>query len=518
MRRALKAPLALVFAALLVSASVGLAVESGMVDREDVSPVGESQALACGGLCLVGAAAAAGIAVGAVGASAYLSDSDVNKTELSEADTQERKTRIYDSATTQRQNNAIYTDSVSNYAQDMKAPATMVAKNEYIRQLENGSSESTARSEAKQAASNYFAQRQVQLRNQWEVSAERYVSLNEMVQNDSNIASDYLYVRYRVPDNANSPFETTISGTSQSEVTLLNGTSISVTTIEASSGSMEAKPTVIHWNSGSNDDYEDETLLVRPPNSNYQTSEMIAMHEYPSIWSNIETVNSDVQTRIDNFVNSTYDSYQQGEINSSDLVDPYLGAREYSPESNYGSFTLRTLSSIGLNPPENLSNAGTMTIKDRETGSKVEGVLMSDGLPQSGEIEIGTVYDAQNLTGPQYVVDSETGTTHDLTGEFVVDNATTADGEPLNESSIGYQQIDYQTTDMAEFKALTEQLRNTTVAIESRQQRLRDGGGGGLFAGIGGSFGFGLTDSQAGAAVAFIVIFLLMAMAAVVKS
>ena len=152
---------------------------------------------------------------------------------------------------------------------------------------------------------------------------------------------------------------------------------------------------------------------------------------------------------------------------------------------------------MGVNPPDNLSSVGTMEVTDLESGATHTGVLLSDGLPQSGEFVVGQTYNAANLTGPQYVMDRESEQTHRLNGQFRLDNVTTMDG--ANQSSVAYRDVRYQSTNLTEYKQQQEDLRETLAEVEARQQKLRDPGVGGGF--LGGSIdpGVGITIVAAAA-------------------
>jgi len=512
----------------MVSGTAGLAVETGMVERDNVDPVGEAQAIACGGLCLLGVATAAGVAIGAVGGgyigANYLGDSDVNTTALEQADADEARKEVYTAGSVQQQNNRVFIDSHNNYAQDTQSIALMEGKNAYIRALENGSSEATARAEAKEAVSDYYAARQMQLINNWNTSIQTARNNNLVAEQHSNIDSEY--VTFNVSAGSSNSRDGYNLDAGNRTVNLVNQTDVTVENVRYTvtySGDGNSDTYNVYLGAGINNydgpsnggDSYPQNIEIQGPTSDYSKLRYHHFQDYHEAWTTWEQQNTEVHNKIDNFVDSTYSEYQEGDINTTDLVDPYLGAREYGPEENYGSWTLRSLISAGVNPPKDLSNTGTMTVTDHATGETREGILMSDGLPDSGEFEVGTTYHADNLTGVQYVVDGDSGTTHELTGSFTLDNATT-DGNSTN--SVAYEQVDYQTTNMDEFKALQRDLRNFSAQIESRQQRLRDGGGGGLFSGIGGSFGLGLSDSQAGAAILALLFVGLLALAAVSRN
>jgi len=52
-------------------------------------------------------------------------------------------------------------------------------------------------------------------------------------------------------------------------------------------------------------------------------------------WNTIKSQRQTVHGDMDTLVNNTYTEYQNGEINNSDLVDPYVLSSEFSPGSEY---------------------------------------------------------------------------------------------------------------------------------------------------------------------------------------
>ncbi|QLH83420.1 hypothetical protein [Halosimplex pelagicum] len=484
MRDGIGRALSLVAALLLVTSTLGGAATTGMVDLDDDGPVGEANALACGGVCVLGGVALAhGIAIGAAGAAAFMSDSGVNESALAQADAQELHKNVYESSVTQHQNNQILLDSYGNFLQDTPEVATMEGKNAYIRALNNGTSEAAARAAAREAIADYYAQKQAQVAAQYETSVQNYITQKHAVQANANLSNVYMW---NMDDGYASP-----DSNSTGSVTLVNGSTVEVTKFQASG--MVSGDSI----SGTIDPTQNElgtgvymvSLSVTPPNSNYNEELMMNFTDYKTTWSSIESQNAQIQDRLDTFINGTYSSYQKGEISNDDLIDPYLQAREYSPEGGeFDTWAISTLSASGLNPPENLTTTKTMVVRAPPTdGATYKGVLMSDGLPTGGTFQVNTTYNATTLAGPQYVVHTNTGETTELTGEFQLSQIRDVNGEPINQTTVRYREIDYTTTDLQEFKQLQDQVRNLTAELEARQSNLRDGGStGGLFPNFGG--------------------------------
>lgn len=486
------------FALALVTAAIGGATTfaDDTPVLEDASPVGESEAVLCGGACL--AAGAGGLLVGsavtAAGAHFFTSD-NVNETALMEADAQETQGSIHTAATTLSKDDEILHNSFSNHLEDAKAIALMEAKNEYIRELENDSSETVARAEAKNAADDYYSTRELQGLNSWSASFEQFRASVETARNASGLTPDGVTDLYGKNLEAYDFENIEVDGYGTTTYDLINGTDVqvdgaSIMADSAYADGSDGLPFGINGyyglnatsiEEGASADEQIYGMSIEHWDSQYDPVPMMNVSKYRVMFDEIAAQRAEVNNEIDTFVDSTYSAYTQGEINSTDLVDPYLGAREYSPEGNFNEWAARSTAALGMSMPANYSTFGSMKIEDLAAGTNVTGVLMSDGNPSGDLYEVGSTYNASTLTGSQFVFDAESGVDHELTGEFVVHNVTTTDGQSLD--NVTYSSVDYQTADMDEFKALMDDLRQRQAEVEARQQNLREGAGGGGFFG-----------------------------------
>jgi len=407
----------------------------------------------------------------------YIKNSpNTNAEQLAKTDAIETKKEIYDQASIQAQNNDLTNTAYANYLNDTESIALMEGKNAYIRALENGSAESVARNGAIEAVSSYYAVKQKNLIASWNTSATVIDSAHSTAVNTTNVSE--MFVKPIGDSN------TVHGGVDNSTLTLVNSSTVGVTRLHIKgtydTAGFHIDPTTgnktVNAYGGTTGDINLSQYIVKPPNDNYGELEVVNFNSYADRWQDIEQQNDDVQAQVDTFVNNTYSSYQQGDINTSDLVDPYLGAREYSPETS-DTWTLRTLSAMGMDTPENLSNIGRMNVT--ASGTTYTGVLMSDGTPEGGYV-VGETYNASNLTGAQFVA-TDDGDAVELEGSFTLDSARTTSGEEYAEGeSVAYKDVNYQTANTSEFKALQEDLDRLTAEINARQQEQRNAGGGGI--------------------------------------
>lgn len=482
LRSRLRRVLAVFFGLALVSS---LAVGAVMMQNPRVDTVQEASGEFVGeaeGQVAAGAMFAIGIA-GYWAYSEYIQESP-STSDLAKADAIETKKEIYDQAAIQAQNTDNTVTAYSNYLNDTASIALMEGKNAYIRALENGSAEAIARTAATEAVSDYYSTKQTNLKAAWNTTVTVANSARSTASNTTGVSSDYVY-----PDVYVDPPYTSISINSWKDpvnrsVQLVNGSDTTVKSPSMSlsiSGDGSYSDVNSHYTpNGGWIQYTPEGGIngydVQPPTESYSVLNM-SLSGIVSSWSEIQEQNTEVQAQLDTFVNNTYDSYQSGDINTSDLVDPYLGAREYAPENatQFQSWSLRSLSAMGLNTPENLSNIGRMNVT--ANGEVYTGILMSDENPADG-FTVGETYNASELDGSQFVA-LDSGGAAELTGEFTLGSATTAGGEQIAENeSVTYRNVSYETADTEEFQDLQNELDNLTEQINQRQQTLRAGAGG----------------------------------------
>lgn len=495
---------------------VSTAIFGAVNYRSQHSPVGDAEAVACGGVCIAAASFTVGaVAVGAV--NYFMDDGEVNRTALAETDANEARVNIYKSAVSAEESNDLLGTAYGNYLEDTASIATMEGKQAYIRALENDSSEGVAQAEAREAVSDYYAVKQIQLLKNWNRSVNKWQRLRSIAQNHPNVSSSYVNLEGNTGGDI---WSFRYKGISDYQVTLVNNSDMTTPAIEYQ---QEYGYSPSSWGKDmawaapgpvmtSDDRRSYQTYLtalrVDVPNDNYDSSDwakLLDAQQFRQRWSEIETQNQEVQNRIDNFTSSTYDQWSAGKISSEDLVDPYLGAREYAPEDGgYNQqYTMRSLQAMGIDMPENVANYRSMSVRLEDQGFSVDGILMSDGTPENGSFSVGETYNASNITGSQFVVSENRST--EIEGNFTITEVRDTEGNTVDTSSIEYKQVDYNTSDLSEYEQMLEELRATQEQLDAREQRLLEAanqsGGGGILSGLDGLTN-GLPVGPTGAAAA----------------
>ncbi|WP_170083222.1 hypothetical protein [Haloarcula rubripromontorii] len=419
------------------------------------------------------------------------------KVDTSESDAAQTKVDIYQSAQNSNAASEGFHTTLDNYLSDTKTQARIIGKNAYIKALNSGASKSAAKTEAKQAVADYYATKQVNLMNQYEVEAQNYDYLHSIAANESNIASTLdgnqdtfvgTYHTHPYGDGGTIEYQ----GLNSVSYTLTNGSSHTYQApkvfVDAGYDSGDninptltahTAPSSVESSAGSGrSSVHLESLMIRAPNDNYQNLKIVRWQEFNRLNSDIQSQNSEVQADMDTLAENTYSAYQAGEINNSDLVDPYVLSNQQSAGDDFQGWAAAQLTLMGTNSPENFDQIGSFNVTT-ESGTQYEGVLFSQENPASGQFESGTTYNTSKIGGTQYVVTSDRIV--ELDGEFTIDSISTQDGQTVQNVTI--QKTTYETTNVTELKQQYEDLAQKRAEIEAREQNLRGSSGGGLLGG-----------------------------------
>jgi hypothetical protein len=430
---------------------------------------------------------------------------------ISKTDENETHIDVHASALTVGAQSESFADSRSNYLKDVRNVARIEGKNAYIRALENGTTEAVARQKARNAVYDYYTRHQRAILKNRDIALEAYKYYYNRLSNES---SD----KYYPANGSYNSSKFTGSGGWKSSLnsvdgsngavkttTLLNGSQYNYTTyyLKWSGGStnrnVAPQDDHLHVFTGNGDQYDINgsdlnkmTLSIDPPDDTYNRAIVINVKRYISLYNKVQNDSKLVADEVDTFANETYEDWQDGKIETSELIDPYLAAREYGTSNqSFQEWNLAALSSLGVSSPETLDNTGKMKItSDNKTYT---GILLSDGLPDSGSFTVGETYNPNNLTGSQFVVTDNQ--TIQLEENFTIDSATTKSGESITD--IKYRNISYKTSTLDDYKNLLGNLSDLAAQIEARENVAIGGGSGSGSDGGSDPFGF-LTGKTAG--------------------
>jgi hypothetical protein len=219
------------------------------------------------------------------------------------------------------------------------------------------------------------------------------------------------------------------------------------------------------------------TLRMPAPSDSFDSLTLVDQGAWHQQWSEIETKESETKDVLQNFADATYDGYEQGSVDISDLTSPMM-AREDAPAGNPGAYTLQAMIQAEYGAPSDLQNIANMTV---ESGNRTySGILLSDSLPPNQTFVVGETYNAESMPGIQYVASPSTGRLTTLSGNFTVTDAVGPDGD--NITSVAYEDVDFDSTSVQGYKERLNTVKEKLAEVEARQQKMRQDvfGGGGL--------------------------------------
>ncbi|WP_435065631.1 hypothetical protein [Halobaculum sp. EA56] len=413
------------------------------------------------------------------------SHTDSSVQEVREASTNQTKVDIYNAGTSQKAAIQTHLTVTDNYLNDTSAAAWMRAEAAIAEAYKNGSSKAVAKNKARQAIANYYAIKQLNLIEQWNNSVVAYEILDRRARNESNISDGYLYVAFTYDGNDGIGPE--YLNKTEGTITLVNGTSVGAkefkfagTWYQSSQnvtlGINDGQKTYYNPDSGSSDSWTIQNLNISAPDSNYEDLRYTQLAKFKTQWNRIQEQNDNLQTEVDPFVNNTWDAYQAGTINATDVLSSVTqmskyGA-DYSTDSGNLYNTVAALSALGLDTPE-LNGTGTMTVMVDNV--EYHGLVMARQAP-NGTWEANTTYNASTIDGPVFLVTTD-GQKLDLDGEFRIASISSTDGTTIK--NVTTTKVVYKTSNTSELLDKMERIEELRKDMESKEQAAAGDGSGG---------------------------------------
>ncbi|WP_139171157.1 hypothetical protein [Halorientalis regularis] len=417
---------------------------------------------------------------------------DVDPAEGVEA--QQVHTELYSAALTATEAEQARNLTYSNYFEDTRTISRIEGKNAVVRALSNGSTESQTRFAADQAIEDYYSQKQVNYARQLGPTMRTVERIYNSAASESGLSADQV-VRSERATGTNKYREWL--KTENRSITLINGSTADIPVINASDG---FGGIIIGPHKTYTDDNYINTLVYSPDATQYHpiqeenTTRLLNSGDMESTWQKIKDQANSEKTHMDTFVNQTYPKWEAGMIDSEDLVDPYLGAREMDPTANGSTWATRSLTALGISPPANVSNLERMEVRDETTGAVYNGTLMAQADPANASgYAVGSTYNTSNINGDVFMATNEGP--RSLDGRFTILSADRIDGGSYEDGEqITYDRPDYSTTNLSKFKQMHEDVMALRADLEAREQRIEENaksGTGGLFGPLRDSLPFG---------------------------
>ena len=413
-----------------------------------------------------------------------------NQINTTGVDAEQTEIDIYQAAQNQKQSFQTANATLSNRLEDAKTVARIKGKNAYIRALNNGTSEAGARTAAKEAVTDHYATIQKNYATTIEQNQIAFSQWHQTANNESGISNQFVMPKDDMFTDQSVATETVtvtfVDGTTR-EVRIFGVMDSGYTPNTFYEFSAFASSDLSHGTYDLMEGGGNYDMNVEPPTTmNESTLYLHGASSSPDkaeAWNTIKSQRQTVHGDMDTLVNNTYTEYQNGEINNSDLVDPYVLSSEFSPGSEYQGWAAVQLTLMGTNSPDNFDQIGRFNVTT-DSGDEFQGVLFSQANPPSGQFARNETYDPANIDGTQYVVTAES--IEELEEPFTIESITTTDGESRDNVTI--VEKTYETTNTTELKQVYEDLAFWRAQAEAREQALKaegGDGGGGLFPGDG---------------------------------
>ncbi|WP_258302654.1 hypothetical protein [Haloferax larsenii] len=415
--------------------------------------------------------------------------------EMKEIDANQTEVDIYSGAVGSKAGHEAWVAPVDNYLNDSESVAWMKAQVAIAEAYQNGATKLEAQVAARQAIADYYAIKQRNVLEATSQHASEMAYLASVARNESGVSKRFLYAHGDHSDGSSYDGEFWITGRSNATYTLVNGNTTTYTTLTVKNHQLGFGTTGDEetWSLSNLEPHNNKkttlkgALKVKAPNSNYDQQEVFDYEWYKTRLQVIQSKNSNLQDEAENFVNATWEDYDSGQINASDVISANTAMFEYGTqtgdESSLYSSTA-ALALMGFDTPD-LNSSGLMNVTYQNT--TYQGLVLARSAP-GGAWQANTTYNASNISGPVFLATAD-GRKVDLTDEFTVTEMTAKDGTNIQtQNTTTYV---YKTANTSQLLEMQEQLTELRMEIEEREQAV--GGDGGS--------GSGLNTQLVGAAV-----------------
>jgi len=378
--------------------------------------------------------------------------------QLDAADAEQTKYDIWNAANAHKGQAKDNLVTKSNYLTDTESIVRLNIQSAISKAAINNRSEAEATSISRDVSDDYYATKQMNLIESWEMQVATHQMLRDRAASEDGI-NDYF-----VGVNSHQ-----VEGYDTKQVTLVNGSTVQVRGIIAT----HPGDTYEHWIGPSDGETDDASFHVEPHNDTAERLEFGQTSKYRSLWQDIEKQNNDIKSEMDVYVEGIWQGIESGEIDPVDVRSRVNLMTEYgsSATNSTGTYgTIAGLAAMGLETP-NLDNSGYMTVE--YGGETVEGVLV--GNAPGGEWRSGMSYDMTTFDDAVQMATLD-GSLEKIEGDFRIVKITDKSGNEI--SSVSTQEQDYQVSNTTEQQQLMQEISDLRDQIEDREIEVNVNGGG----------------------------------------
>ena len=305
--------------------------------------------------------------------------------EMQQSDANQTKVDIYNAGAAEVGEVDTFGSTYDNYLNDSESVAWMKMQVAVAEAYQNGSTKTVAVSKARQAISDYYAVKQINLIEQWNTTASNLDYLHQTAANETDISSKFVYAPSPNLGGGSRGGYAGYQGTSTVNLDLVNGSTRSSLAldygIESIETSLTTKTATIHPDSGTVEKTGDNNnggrvseTVIKAPDSNYDPLTVVTYEDYDDRMDKIRTLNTNLQAEAESFVNATYADFDAGVINASDVISANTAMFEYGTSDGSSLYdSTAALAMMGFDTP-NMTNSGTMDVN--YNGRTYTGILL----------------------------------------------------------------------------------------------------------------------------------------------
>lgn len=466
-----------------VTTAAGVGVGIGTQTRNANAFVVSGTALAIGGAAIAGGLAGAYLTKKV---SDYFTGDNIDVSALKDKQAAEKHTQITKTALSMKATDESLLRNMSNLLQNAENAAYGDAKVAAIKELEANSSESVVNTFAVNAVDKFYATQQTNLVKHFNLQINKVENMLNLNAGESNL-SEKVFAKvkgdgsYESHNDQNLPTSMPIDG--KSSKTLVDGSSLDIEGITYYNGTYLPNPQDSTINV---DTFTDKNIILGIKKPDDTLTPFIEFERFNSIWNKIANQHSTVKSDIQTWVTNVYPKYNQGDIDSSDLVTPSDIATMAGENTDNGfARTSAELAALGIEGAKH-----SYSIRLEGDGKTVNGTVYIQN--QNISLQIEKTYSPSQFSNPVYMAieNPETGNT----GTFVVEQDFTIlegvkpNGESVEEVQFRKNNQQTLSEDISEISKQLNDLTELQTKIDEQEKEIindgkSSGGGGGVFSG-----------------------------------
>lgn len=391
----------------------------------------------------------------------------------------------YDARTIQSANDSVLT-TLSNLLENAKSVAYQQGRAAIFKGLNNGLSVDDALQEGISEATSYLLTNQKNLLERWNVVVTQIQNLDDRAISLESMASSDLF-------DLKASSKSDIRKIQQEDITLLDGSVVDHFRVDFGSNSG------IQFRLDPQKYYTDGVRLVaqeNPYSDDGDRPTFIDLDRWKNTWTEIEQIDSDVESELQSFANGIADKYAAGDISVEDIATP-RDLWEMSSDDSDTPYAAADLAGLGLE----VNQQSSVVIELLNDATKLEGSVYLSQSPIGQALIAGNVYDPglsrssgdtiEDYAGSEsdpipidglafIAYNTDNGSTYDQINQpFKVQSVFGEDGQELQsasfEPSTGQQTT---TTNIDELRSELQSLNDEIIELEEERRELATGGNG----------------------------------------